>query len=301
MEKIKSTFTFRKLTGILTFIAILGIVCLFQIVQAGFSVDVFQDPDFYIRLVYRALLIPLVFFAVTNTRYDSYLRRDKVVKAKERYKKAVKMKDVSFQDFLDYYNRNTKIEAWKLKIDTKINKLSRKLEKGHFIKRRTKKLEYLKSLKEDDYIKENFDYLNCKWTKLYTGDFTLEDSIAGSQRKVRSTFNSDMAKNSLKKMSSYFLMALALGIVSTNFALDTVQTSAFWFNMCVDISIVIKRAIDAELQMDSNIDENFTNIYIYKTEVMQEYSQWCITHNIEESKAHKILDVIEQNNQEKKE
>ena len=79
-----------------------------------------------------------------------------------------------------------------------------------------------------------------------------------------------------------------------NLAFDGVKTASFWFNMILDIILVIMRATDAGLQTPILIDYNFTNVYLYKVEVMEMYIQWCESKNLEESKAHRVLSYIEE-------
>ena len=74
---------------------------------------------------------------------------------------------------------------------------------------------------------------------------------------------------------------------------DGVKTAAFWFNMIIDILLVITRAADAGFQLPVIIDGNFTNVYLYKVEVLQQYVEWIAANNITESKAHKVLSYIQ--------
>ena len=300
MEELRNKLTFRKIIGFFTALAIISVVVLFQLIIANFSLDAFKQPDFYIRIAYRVVLIILVYHCVINLLYDRQLKSKRVQDARTKYIAAVKMKDITFKDFLKEYNYNLKAEAWINKIDGKINKISRKLESGRFVASRTKKIEYLETLKTPEYIQKNWAYLNCNWTQIYTGDFSVEDAIGGNEKRTRSQFNLDVTKMSLKKISTYILCSLCLGLVVVNMAFDGVKTVEFWFNMIVDILLVITRAADAGFNLPVLIDYNFTNIYLYKVDVMQQYVEWCSVNNITESKAHRVLSYIQEVEVEKK-
>ena len=294
LENLQSKLTFRRLSGLLLSFAIISIVVLFQLVMADFSIDAFKSPDFYIRVLYRVVLIILVYQAVINLLYDRCMASPKVQDARAKYKAAVKLKDVSFNSFLKEYNYNLKAEAWIDKIDRKLNRINRKMEAGKNVKRYSKKIEYLESLKTPEYIEKNWSYLNCKWKQVFIGDFTIEDSITNNEKRARSEFGKDVIKYSSKKVSGYLFASLVLGLVVVNLAFDGVKTASFWFNMILDIILVIMRATDAGLQTPILIDYNFTNVYLYKVEVMEMYIQWCESNNLEESKAHRVLSYIEE-------
>lgn len=293
MDELRSKLTFRKVIGFLMSLAIIGVVVIFQLIVANFSLDAFKDPDFYIRIVYRVILIVLVYQCVINLLYDKQIRSKRVQDARTKYIAAVKMKDITFVEFLKEYNYKLKADAWTAKIDAKINKLNRKLESGRNVAKLTKKVQYLETLKTPEYIEKNWSYLNCKWKQIFTGDFSVEDAISNNDRRTRSEFNADVAKMSFKKISSYVLISLILGLVVVNLAFDGVKTMAFWFNMLVDIILVLTRAADAGFNLPIIIDYNFTDVYLYKVEVMQQYVEWCATNNITESKAYKVLSYIQ--------
>lgn len=293
LDELRQKITFRKIIGFFSAVAIIGVVVLFQLIVADFSIDAFRSPDFYIRIAYRVVLIVLVYHCIINLLYDKQLRSQRVQDARTKYIAAVKMKDITFKDFLKEYNYNLKTEAWTNKIDKKINKINRKLESGRNVEKYTSKVLYLEKLKSPEYIEKNWAYLNCKWTQVYTGDFSVEDAYSNSEKRARSQFNADVAKMSLRRISMYVFWSLVLGLVVVNMAFDGVKTAAFWFNMLVDIVLVLMRAADAGFQLPILIDCNFTDVYLYKVDVMQQYVEWCATNNITESKAYKVLSYIQ--------
>lgn len=294
MQNLKSKITFRQISGFMMSIVVLALVGLFQLILADFSLDSFKEPDFYIRIIYRVILIILVYNAVINILFDRYIKLDKIQNARKKYIASVKMKDISFDAFLEEYNYKLKANAWISKINKEINKLNRKMENGRRIEKRSKKIKYLETLKTPEYIKQNWAYLNCKWHQLFISDFSVEDAFSNNEVKARSTFNTDVAKWSTKKAAQYIFISLLLGLVVVNMAFDGVKTVEFWFNMLVDLLLVILRATDAGLQLPELIDTNFTNVYLYKVDVMQQYVEWISENNITESKAHKVLSYIQE-------
>lgn len=301
METLREKLTFRKVTGFMMAGLIIALVVLFQLILADFSIDAFKQPDFYIRIAYRILLIILVYQSVVNLLYDRQLNSKRVQDARKKYIAAVKMKDISFKDFLKEYNYTLKAEAWMDKIDKKINKLNRKMENGKNVAKYSKRVEYLESLKTPEYIAKNWAYLSCSWKQVFVGDFTIEDAISNHEKRTRSEFNKDVFVFSARKISVYLLMSLALGLVAVNIAIDGVHSAEFWFNMIADVILVVMRATDAGLNVPTLIDYNFTNVYLYKVEVMEQYVEWCSTHQIKESKAHKVLSYIQEVEVEKNE
>ena len=249
MEELRQKLTFRRIIGFFSAVAIIGVVILFQLIVANFSIDAFKEPDFYIRIAYRVVLIILTYHCIINLLYDRQIKSERVQNARKKYIAAVKMKDITFKDFLKEYNYNLKAESWINKIDQKINKINRKLEAGKNVEKNSQRIQYLESLKTPEYIQKNWSYLNCKWKPVYTGDFTVEDAIGCSDKRTRSEFNMDVTKMSLKKISMYIFGSLLLGLVAVNLAFDGVKTVDFWFNMLVDIMLVITRSADAGFQL----------------------------------------------------
>lgn len=294
MINLREKLTFRRITGFMMAGLIVALVILFQLILADFSIDALKQPDFYVRIIYRVILIILVYQCVVNLLYDRQINSKRVQDARTKYIAAVKMKDISFKDFLKEYNYQLKAEAWINKIDRKINRYNRKMENGNNVAKYTKKVEYLESLKTPEYIERNWSYLSCRWKQVFVGDFTVEDAISGHEKRTRSEFNSDVAKYSAKKIVKYLFSALILGMIAVNLAFDGVKSVEFWFNMIADILLVVLRATDAGLQVPALIDYNFTNVYLYKVEVIEQYVEWCVKNKIEESKAHKVLNYIQE-------
>lgn len=301
MENLREKLTFRKITGFMMAVLIISLVVLFQLIITDFSLNSFKEPDFYIRIFYRIILIILVYHSVINLLYDRQINSKRVQDARKKYIASVKMKDLSFKDFLKEYNYSLKAEAWIDKIDRKINRINRKMENGKNVEKYTKKVQNLEKLKTPEYIANNWSYLNCKWKQVFLGDFTVEDAISNHEKRTRSEFNKDVTKFSARKISKYMLTSLALGLVAVNLAFDGMHSVEFWFNMIADIILVVMRATDAGLNVPILIDYNFTNVYLYKVEVMEQYVQWCSTHKISESKAHKVLSYIQEVEVEKNE
>lgn len=300
INDLRRKLTFRRLSGIMLGICVIGLVCLFQLISTGFSLQALLTWDFYLRLIYRITLIFLVYQSVTNILYDKEIMADRVQNARTKYISIVKLKDISLKDFLKIYNHNLKADAWCDKIDNKINKYNRRMANGRNVIKYTKKVDDLEKLKEREYIDKYWAALPVKWNRVFYGDFSVEDSLAAYNKRARSEFDRDVGKYSKKQAGSYILSAMILGIIVVNFAFNNIGTAAFWFNLLADIILVIMRAADAGLQVPVLIDMNYTNVYLYKTDIMAEYLAWQEENGIENSKAFKILQYIQQLEDQKK-
>lgn len=299
-DDLRQKLTFRRISGIMLAFCVIGIVCLFQLITTGFSLNALYSWDFYLRLIYRVALIFLVYQATINMLYDREIAAERVHNARNKYCSIVKLKDISLKEFLKVYNYNLKAEAWCDKIDRQINKYNRRMANGRFVKKYTAKVEELEKLKEDEYIKKYWDALPVKWNRVFYGDFSLEDSLAAYNKRARSEFDKDVSKYSRKKAGTYIFTAIILGMIVVNFAFDGISTAAFWFNLLADVILVILRMIDAGIQCPILIDANYTNVYLYKTDIMAEYLAWQEEMKIENSKAFKILQYIQALEDQKK-
>lgn len=299
-DDLREKLTFRRISGIMLSFCVIGVVCLFQLITTGFSFNVLLTWDFYLRLLYRIALIFLVYQAVINMLYDRELASTRVQDARTKYISIVKLKDVSLKDFLKVYNHNLKAEAWCDKIDKQINKYNRRMANGKFVRRYSKKVEELETLKNEEYINKYWDALPVKWNQVFYGDFSIEDSSAPYSRRARSEFDRDVSKYSRRKAGSYIFTAMIFGVIVVNFAFNNISTAAFWFNLLADIVLVILRMVDAGIQCPILIDANYTNVYNYKTDIMSEYLAWQEENHIENSKAFKILQYIQQVEDQKK-
>ena len=299
-DELRQKLTFRRLAGMMLAMCVIGIVCLFQLITTGFSFNALLSWDFYLRLLYRIALIFLVYQATINMLYDRELAADRVQNARTKYISIVKLKDTSLKDFLVVYNHNLKAEAWCDKIDKQINKYNRRMANGRNVKRYTAKVEELEKLKEQAYIDKYWEALPVKWNRVFYGDFSIEDSLAAYNKRSRSEFDRDVGKYSRKKAASYIFTAMILGVIVVNFAFNNIATAAFWFNLLADIVLIVLRVADAGIQCPILIDMNYTNVYLYKTDIMAEYLAWQEENKIENSKAFKILNYIQQVEDQKK-
>lgn len=298
IEKLREVFTIKKIISIVLYIAVIALVGLFQAVAMDFDFSVYKTADFWWRIFYRVILITLTYIAVVNFLYDKLLLSDKVTSARTKYLDVVKMKDTSFKEFLEYYNRKTKKNAWINKIHKKLYKLEDKMVNGARTKSRVKKYEHLKSLITDEYIDEHFDFLDVKYTRVYESDFNSEDCIgSGDKIKTRSNFNGAVAKFSTKKIGLYIMIAVITGSVIYNASVNT--GVPFWINLATDLILVLLRTGDGAFQAPVIIDQEYTAVYITKTTIMKEYIDWCVQNNIVESKSHKVISYIENQNKDK--
>ena len=292
MQDLKQKITLRKVTAISMYMIILALIGLFQAVVLGFDFSIYSQFDFYFRIAYRIILIILTFTSTINFLFDKTYNAEKVQSARRKYLTVVKMKDISFKDFLDEYNDQLKRDAWINKINKKINKLERKMENGRRLKKLGQRRDYLKTLITEEYINEHFNYLNVAYSKVYLSDFSAEDAYGNNDLvKTRSNFNGAMAKFSTKKIGQYILITFLTGSVVYNVAFET--GLAFWLNICIDLALVITRVADAAINTPILVDLEYTQVYLTKTEIMNKYINWCSERNIGESKAHKVLTYIE--------
>ena len=299
IEKIRSKFTMKKIIAGFLYILILALVGLFQAISMDFDFSIYLSPDYWFRIIYRIILITLSYIATINAAFDSLFNGKKVQTARKKYLEIVKMKDITFKDFLIEYNRNSKINSWKNKVNKKIFKIEKKLESGRKLEKRRKEIDELKFLLTDEYINENFDYLDAKYYKVYDSDFTEEDSVgSGSNIKTRSNFSGSVAKFGTKKLGSYVLIAILSGSVIYNLAIN--PGINFWINLITDLLLVLMRVGDAAYNAPVLMDQEYTNVYINKTSIMKEYVNWCSEKKIEESKAHKVISYIEKTENDKK-
>lgn len=298
LEKLRNKFTMRKLISIVLYVLILALVGLFQAISMNFDFSIYLSADYWFRIVYRIILISLSYIATINASFDYLFNSQKVQTARKKYLEIVKMKDITFKEFLEGYNRRSKIEAWKNTVNKKIYKLEQKIEHKKNKEKIFNKINDLKATITDEYIENNFEYLDVKYYKVFDSDFTEEDSVGSiSQIKTRSNFSGSVARFGTKKLGSYILIAVLSGSIIYNLTFN--PGINFWINLVTDLLLVIMRIADALYHAPILMDDEYTNVYIAKTTIMKEYINWCNEKEITESKAHKVISYIEETEKEK--
>ena len=297
-DKFKNTIsnltTPRKITSYTTAILLLVIIGTFQFISLGCDVSKLLEPNFYLTLAYRCVLVFMAYYIANNLVYDKCINSEQIKNAFYKFKELNKLKDSNFPEFLKLYNEKLKKEAFRDKINNEIIKLQNKIGKSKN-KRRIQRLNSAiyekKKLLTDEYIDANIDFIRVKYYHVLESDFVSTELLENTERhKTRTDYNTVLFKSIIKKVLPYIMTSLVLGMTITN-SLNN-PTSEVIINLVSDLVIICMRTIQGLYDAQKIIDSAYLIPYTNKVEILKEYLNW--NSNNPASKASKILNYIEQ-------
>lgn len=297
-DKFKNTIsnltTPRKITSYTTAILLLVIIGVFQFVSLGCDVSKLLEPNFYLTLAYRCLLVFMAYYIANNLVYDKCINSEEIKNAFYKFKELNKLKDSNFPEFLELYNNKLKKEAFKDKINNEIIKLENRLvriKNKKKIQKITYKISEKKKLLTDEYIDANIDFIKVKYYHVLESDFVSTELLENTEtHKTRTDYNTVLFKSIVKKVLPYIMTSLVLGMTITN-SLNK-PTNEVIINLMSDLVIICMRSIQGLYDAQKIIDSAYLIPYSNKVEILKEYLNW--NSNNPASKASKILNYIEQ-------
>ena len=297
-DKFKNTIsnltTPRKITSYTTAFLLLVIIGVFQFISLGCDVSKLLEPNFYLTLAYRCLLVFMAYYIANNLVYDKCINSEEIKNAFYKFKELNKLKDSNFSEFLELYNNKLKKEAFRDKINNKIIKLENRLARiknKKRIRKITDKISEKKKLLTDAYIDANIDFIRVKYYHVLESDFISTELLENTDKhKTRTDYNTVLFKSIIKKVLPYIMTSLVLGMTITN-SLNK-PTNEVIINLLSDLVIICMRTIQGLYDAQKIIDSAYLTPYTNKVEILKEYINWNAGNPA--SKASKILNYLEQ-------
>ena len=291
---ISNLTTPRKITSYTTAFLLLVIIGVFQFISLGCDFSKLLEPNFYLTLAYRCVLVFMAYYISNNLVYDKCINSEEIKNAFYKFKELNKLKDSNFPEFLELYNKKIKKEAFRDHINNKIVKLENRLARTknkRRIHKITDKISDKKKLLTDEYIDANIDFIRVKYYHVLESDFVSTELLENTEKhKTRTDYNTVLFKSIVKKVLPYIMSSLVLGMTITN-SLNK-PTNEVIINLLSDLVIICMRTIQGLYDAQKIIDSAYLIPYSNKVEILKEYLNW--NGNNPASKASKILNYIEQ-------
>lgn len=293
----------RKISSITLGILLLAIVGIFQFLSLKCSIDALKTSDFWLKLIYRAVLVFLSYSATLDFLYDRNMQAPNMIEARNTLETLSKLRQDNFSAFLVERNRKVKIKAYKEMLTKKIGALEKKAGKVRF--HRNQKLDIINSKiaecrkqMTDEYIEEHIDTLKVNYTKAYESDFVSLELLEGrnNQDKLTPDYGKLRARATVKKIVPFLLISTVLGMAITTSVSKPVLD--ILLNLISDLMLIVVRIAHGAYDSKPLIDEAYLIPYTNRIKILKEYINW---NNDPNSKANRILQLLEEQKEQKEE
>lgn len=258
-----------------------------EIVSFGLSLEAFYDWTFYVRTIALAFCFFLIYRGVVNAMYYKTETRDSVIDAKSKYIELNHKKDLTLKDYLVEFNLQTKIECYVAMINSRINKLEKKVIKTKDSRKREKYLDEigndkdqyheatgLKALITSEFIASNINHTHIDYPIVYYSDFVddVPDAINRNKIQTNAQYDKMFNKYSFKKVWCYLLCTVMFGISITDF---TNQNKAYVFASLLMTAVTITVRIAMAIAEAPKIyDNTITKSYNDRSFVLECFLEW---------------------------
>lgn len=298
-------------------LVIFGIFGCFDFVNMSFNIQNLLTATYWTRTLTKVIAGICAFHIGINFSWDREIEKDKNLEENaKKYNRLIQCKEQkSFNTFIiDVVNPREKIKAYISQINMKIfllDKVSKNRDKLLYSsskeedKEKKLKNKYcikkaeLEELKSEEYIKKNIDSLQVKYSYIDPIVFDLEIDGRSTYKglKVKGNVQIGKAKRTASTiagmvMISMFTASLFINPNSEEFAK---QLSSFWYwfvNCCMDIGIIIWKVLQGFTSSRKIISSELTMPLATRNQILTEYLEWCVSNNIETSKATMIYNKI---------
>lgn len=291
MEKQKILKNMLNITMIFASLSILGI---FNFAVFSFEWQRLTEPAYWSAVILKTITLILLFNTGINLFFDKNKDENtQLRKAVEEYQQKNKLRDIDFDDWVNsVFNKSLKIEAYKIKMQKKLYRLTK-----HRHYNIDKKNEILKQL-DPQYIEENIEYIRVKYKKVLPAAFSM--SIDGSTKSNdMHIFSNEMLNRGKKTVSNIISMvlisALTTALIFTNsevIVINAVLQSILY------ILFGLWQMLQGILYCPKMIQEEYMLPVQNRNKILDKYIEY--ENNIETSKAKKISNYIQQNEEEQK-
>lgn len=302
-NKIRKYITPRKISSVTLGMLMLALVGIFQFLSLKCSLEALKTADFWLRLLYRAILVFLSYSAALDFVYDRNMSAVNMQDARNTLETLLKMRQDNFGEYLTIRNRNVKIKTYKELLIKKIGSLEKQAGKMKF--RNNHKLDIINSKiaecrkqMTDEYIEEHIDTLKVKYTKAYESDFISLELLEGkgNHDKLNPDYGRLRAKATIKKVVPFLLISTVLGMAITTSVSKPVLDVLI--NLISDLMLIVVRISHGLYDSKPLIEESYLIPYNNKIRILKEYVNW---NNDPNSKANRILQLLEEQKEQKEE
>ena len=293
----KKEFIVKQIINTTLLLVILGAFGCFDWMHLQFHFEYLSDASFWFNVVIKAIADICAYNIGINVIVDEVIKKNTTLqKLKSIYNELNNYKDEDFEEYINKYNRECKIEAYINEINFKIvklNKFSRKSDKLLYsskaedkqelkkINRYCIKRQQLEDLKTDTYIEANIDNLEVKYKDVDAGIFDLE--INGTQKIVQNKVTGSINKGRVITSATTLLGILAGTIFVNSFRLTpntqeledgVVAAMNYAIKMITDIGLILWQFLRGVLTTPRIVSQQLTNPLEERVKILKKYYTW---------------------------
>lgn len=243
--------------------------------------------DFWIGIVTKLLLLLLVRMLALMIFQDIARNKNQNLLTEINLNnKLMKMKDADFPIWVENdLNLKIKIEAWKLSVNKKLNKLEKRAKEAdrmfYYSKKLTVeekqenkycrlKMMYLEQL-TDEYINENIDMLMVKYNHVDSAVFDLPVNLATSDNKYQLTAKTRSAIIFTLGTSSIWLLLTTIIRNAMEFQKNDAAILAILISLALDLIFLLMQFFSGMMDAFKIIDTQEVLPYVNRNRILREY------------------------------
>lgn len=299
----------------LLLIVIFAMFGCFDFLTLTFHFENLLTSSFWAKVLSKTIAGMCAYNIGINLIWDREIEKDTELEENaKKYEELSKLKEPkSFEKFVvEVFNRKEKKKAYISQINHKIyrlNKISKAkdkllyssdLEGSDELRKKNRyciKRKQLEELKNDEFIEKNIDTIKVRYMQVEPQVFYMELDGKAIVRGVKTKGNIGVGRtistaNVLLGMVGCSMLITILGFEANSEILKK-NVWAMLLVIFADIGTIAWQIIRGLSSARKIISSEITQPLIGRNQVLSEYSEWCITSNIEKTKSYLLWNKIE--------
>lgn len=297
----KKQFIAKQIVNVFLLLLILLIFGCFDFLNLEFHYEYLAEASYWFDVGTKAVADICAYNIGVNFILDDVIKRNKtLISLKRIYDKLNDCKQDDFDEFLEEYNKQERVKAYKNRMVHKIyllNKRARKKdiilynrliktgksvhditnEKNLYCRKRAQ-LEYMRT---NEYIFENIDSLNVRYINIESAVFGIEidgapkvdeNKVTGSVSKGRAIASSSTLFGVI--VWSMVFRSISLAPDQEQFENQMVAAAHYATKMAADIGIIIWQFMRGMLGTHKIVSQQITTPLSVRVKVLKEYYSW---------------------------
>lgn len=291
----KRQFIIKQISNVFLLLVILLVFGCFDFLHLQFHYEYLIDANYWVNIGVKAVADICAYNIGVNFIIDDVIKRNKTLSNLQvQYERLNELKQEDFSQFIDIYNKEQRIIAYKNYINRKIytlNKHSRRsdrlayskfvYEEGMVLKGYTKKRYELEQMKLDEFIKENIDNLEIPYRDVDAAVFEVE--INGTEKIIQNKVTGSLTKGRAIASLSTMLGVVAFSIIINPIALapnkeefvdGAVAAANYAMSIASDIGIIVWQFTRGILGTHKIVSNQITVPLAERVKILKKYYEW---------------------------
>lgn len=288
----KRQFIIKQISNTFLLLVILLVFGCFDFLHLKFHYEYLMDANYWVNIAVKVVADICAYNIGVNFIIDDVIKRNKtLINLKSQYEHLNELKQEDFLDFIDEYNKQQRIIAYKNNINHKIyllNKHSKKSDRVAYTrnpedhkKGYARKRWELEQMKTDEFILANIDSLDVHYRDVDPAIFELE--INGSEKIVTNKVTGSVGKGRLIASMSTMFGVIAFSIIISPIGLQpnkqefedgVVAAVNYAMKIASDIGIIIWQFTRGVLGTHKIVSTQLTIPLAERVKILKDYYSW---------------------------